>query len=427
VCYSITILGDTLLKKSLAVGIIILFVGASSFLNVSGNENLNEQLDQYQTQWEGDGYGSLWLAQSFKPTLNILTSVNLPGWRDGYPSGNLWVSIKEELNGECLTSTSVSELSIPIWTPNFKLKWTKFDFPDIAVEPEKRYFIVWHCETLNDNNLVGWLWCDDDPYDQYERGSAWDFWGDSWAIAFGDFCFKTYGYNGTNLNCNGDLRWTDVKTGSTVSGSFTVENSGGPGTELDWEIGEHPNWGTWSFTPNSGNDLTPEDGAVIVQVSVIAPNEEALEFYGNIIIRNNEFPNTDWELLSTSLIEINNPPDIPTIDGVTSGRAGIQYEYSLFSLDSDGDNVYYCINWSDGTEEMIIGPYESGIEVTANHTWNNRGKYTVKVKAIDTHNTESDWATLEVSMPKNKIINPFERFLENHPYMFPLLRQLLGL
>jgi len=41
---------------------------------------------------------------------------------------------------------------------------------------------------------------------------------------------------------------------------------------------------------------------------------------------------------------------------------------------------------------------------------------------------ESDWGTLEVAMPKNKIINInplILQFLENHPCMLPVLRQLL--
>jgi len=34
------------------------------------------------------------------------------------------------------------------------------------------------------------------------------------------------------------------------------------------------------------------------------------------------------------------------------------------------------------------------------------------VKAKDVMGEESDWATLEVTMPKNKAINPFLLFLE---------------
>jgi len=61
------------------------------------------------------------------------------------------------------------------------------------------------------------------------------------------------------------------------------------------------------------------------------------------------------------------------------------------------------------------------------HTSSEKSNYAAIVKAKDVMGEESEWGTLEVSMPKNKIINPFERFLQGHPYMFPLLRQIFGL
>jgi len=77
---------------------------------------------------------------------------------------------------------------------------------------------------------------------------------------------------------------------------------------------------------------------------------------------------------------------------------------------------------------MYIGPYSSGEEVIVNHIWAEKGTYIVKVKAWDYYQAESDWATLEVSMPKNRAVNPlFLIFLEQHLHLFPLLRQLLGL
>jgi len=50
-------------------------------------------------------------------------------------------------------------------------------------------------------------------------------------------------------------------------------------------------------------------------------------------------------------------------------------------------------------------------------------------QAKDEHDAESNWATLEISMPKNKPIvkTPFLDFIANHPHMFPLLRQLIGI
>ena len=67
----------------------------------------------------------------------------------------------------------------------------------------------------------------------------------------------------------------------------------------------------------------------------------------------------------------------------------------------------------------------SGVTVTESHTWNNKGDYAIKVKAIDENGTESSWATLEVSMPKNRAINPFLLLLERLMERFPMLERIL--
>ncbi|MCK4348291.1 MAG: hypothetical protein KAW47_06720, partial [Thermoplasmatales archaeon] len=78
-----------------------------------------------------------------------------------------------------------------------------------------------------------------------------------------------------DLDCYGDLSWVDVTTGETVTGSFTVENTGDSTSELDWEIESYPDWGDWTFDPENGQDLTPEDGPVTVDVTVVAPEQES--------------------------------------------------------------------------------------------------------------------------------------------------------
>ena len=35
--------------------------------------------------------------------------------------------------------------------------------------------------------------------------------------------------------------------------------------------------------------------------------------------------------------------------------------------------------------------------------WSEEGEYIVKAKAKDPYGAESDWATLEVTVPKNKV------------------------
>ncbi len=102
-----------------------------------------------------------------------------------------------------------------------------------------------------------------------------------------------------DLTCIGSLGWTDVQPGSTVTGSFTVKNIGDPGSKLDWQISEWPDWGTWTFVPSSGNNL-PKDGTTTVQVTVVAPSEGNQLFSGNLKVINKDNA-ADYEIISVSL------------------------------------------------------------------------------------------------------------------------------
>jgi len=100
--------------------------------------------------------------------------------------------------------------------------------------------------------------------------------------------------------CDGTLNWPDVPTGTTVTDTFRVSNCGEPGTLLDWEISEWPDWGTdWTFTPDSGMDLKPEDGWVTVVVSAVAPTRKNKEYTGTIKIINEDYPSDYCEVSVT--------------------------------------------------------------------------------------------------------------------------------
>jgi thiol-disulfide isomerase/thioredoxin len=101
----------------------------------------------------------------------------------------------------------------------------------------------------------------------------------------------------------------------------------------------------------------------------------------------------------------NSAPLKPTIDGPDSGRIKSEIEYAFVTTDPDSDDIYYCINWSDNSGEVWLGPYKSGEELKLTHSWTEEGTYTIRVKAKDIYDFESDWAELEVSMPKTKIIS----------------------
>jgi hypothetical protein len=108
--------------------------------------------------------------------------------------------------------------------------------------------------------------------------------------------------NASDLDCSGSLSWANIKPGATVTGSFQVQNIGNSNSSLNWKIYNTTSitWGTWSFTPESGENLQPGDGQVTIQVSVIAPDEKNAEFEGYILVENIDNPN-DFEVIPVSL------------------------------------------------------------------------------------------------------------------------------
>jgi hypothetical protein len=110
---------------------------------------------------------------------------------------------------------------------------------------------------------------------------------------------------------------------------------------------------------------------------------------------------SDWSDPFTITIIVNEAPSIPDINGPTSGTAGESYDYTFTSTDANGHDIYYCIDWGDDSEEETIGPYNSGEAATVSHIWTEEGTYTIMSKAVDIYDAESDWATLEISMPLN--------------------------
>ena len=94
-----------------------------------------------------------------------------------------------------------------------------------------------------------------------------------------------------NLECTGDLTWLDCVPGSSITGVFYVENVGAPNSLLNWEIESYPEWGSWSFDPENGFGLKPEDGVMTVCVEIVLPEEPYNpELTGEVVVVNIDDP-----------------------------------------------------------------------------------------------------------------------------------------
>jgi PKD domain-containing protein len=95
--------------------------------------------------------------------------------------------------------------------------------------------------------------------------------------------------------------------------------------------------------------------------------------------------------------------------------------YSI-AFDRERDDLYYLFDWGDGSSTNWLGPYSSEYTVSIDHMWVNDGEYLIKIKAKDEKGLESEWTTLEVTMPKGKNLNyTFRTFFSNYPMIYQLL------
>jgi len=126
----------------------------------------------------------------------------------------------------------------------------------------------------------------------------------------------------------------------------------------------------------------------------------------------------------------NQAPNKPTITGNNNGRTGDTLFFEVVSIDPEDDDVSYQIDWDEGISKLPWSYYkDSGNPYIDSHVWDEKGTYTIKARAKDNFGGISDWASFQVSMSKNKtyLNTPFLNFFENHPNLFPILRQLLKL
>jgi len=140
----------------------------------------------------------------------------------------------------------------------------------------------------------------------------------------------------------------------------------------------------------------------------------------------------DWTSSDTVSIDVviknieeitsDEPPSTPSIKGNETGPFGTNQQYEIKARDPEGNSVYYMIDWGDGTITDWLGPYASNVDITQSHNWDEKGTYQVQVKAKDIYDQESDWGTLEVEMPKSKVIShPFIKWILSN---FPMLERL---
>ena len=206
----------------------VLVIFAISILFLSGTlaiANYLDELDQSQTVMTENTFLAIGqvpipenpiyiqIAQSFIPTKDILTRVELYIGKNATTTYPYIVAIRDNLTNDDLTTVSVAAEQVP----SEDFGWVEFDFDDISVTTGMTYFIVCYTNNITDNwyaiganNIsdsypygCAWISYDDgdswsneshetSPYpvttNNYQGGQPKNGRGGNW-----DICFKTYG------------------------------------------------------------------------------------------------------------------------------------------------------------------------------------------------------------------------------------------
>ena len=345
-----------MLRKTWLIGIVILFVGASVLPSISANTNeadtitrqaqaqplmafWEDNFDSYvlgssmhgQGGWKGWDNDPLWTAyvsdvqsMSSPHSVDIAADSDLVHEYSGCTSGLWTYTVHVYVPSDLMGSSSFIMLSDYLDGAGQNNKWavqTYFDSDQgiythddgeslplitnewVEIRVEIDLDTDWH-ELYYDDDLLyekAWTAGPFNAGDGILNIGAVDLFAALASSVYYDDMSLVGEATEPAISCEGDLDWVNVTAGETVTGSFTVENIGAPESELNWEIDTYPDWGTWTFTPDSGTGLTPEDDPVTIEVEVVAPDEEEQTFTGSIKIVNID-DTTNYCTIDASLV-----------------------------------------------------------------------------------------------------------------------------
>lgn len=196
-----------------------------------------------------------------------------------------------------------------------------------------------------------------------------------------------------------------AETPAITFSNVTATNIVGTGAQITWTTAEPAKFPWVSYGTNVSGGL---------QANNSCSNDISLLFLNHCVNLIGLIPNTvyhfsvkssnaneiqgisaDFTFTSASLP--NNPPPTPSVlTGPSTGVAGSTYSYStMLFRDPDGEQVKAIFDWGDGTptdSSAFVTPTSGGIATPLiSHSWLNAGTYTVRARAVDTREGESEW------------------------------------
>jgi len=130
-------------------------------------------------------------------------------------------------------------------------------------------------------------------------------------------------------------------------------------------------------------------------------------YYWKVIAFDNGGESTEGEVweFTTGIDAENTPPTAPAIYGPNKVKVLRKIPYYVTSTDPNGDDIFYILNIYRNSVPVTayIGVGASGEQVEIQCIFPSEGDYEIRAKATDNISGWSDWSTLPVTSPKNKM------------------------
>jgi len=151
-------------------------------------------------------------------------------------------------------------------------------------------------------------------------------------------------------------------------------------------------WNLTNLTLSDQETLIIEFDALVVAPSGCEGAINTAKASGLIVIETPMYTIFETEDTAKVISRENNPPSRPIIDGDTKGKRNKDLNFYILADNYEEEDVWYYIDWGDETNSGWIGPYEQGEQIIITHSFSKRGTYTVKVKAKDIYDAETQWS-----------------------------------
>jgi hypothetical protein len=430
------------MRKNIMIIITILVTVSFLSVNISAEKTTTksdeeDNLDQYNEEsnviiiHRNQKHYSF--AQSFTPTFNILTRVEVKrasGVSSGSPTHAI-LTIRSDINGNNIAKPIIME------PDDLFDYWLEFDIPDLKVIPGKTYYLVW-------NSIGGaWGYYGDDsnnpyPYGKFYSYKQYNFRDEWYEKPNADMCFRTYGRNGDDGNSppqNPVLIESIVEGKVGVEYNFKFSSGDIDGDNVKYKIKSNEK----SFS--IGNSFLFEselfDPTELGDFKVIfdTPTVYFLEVFAVDELGSESPYSLDLDTIFISDYQ-NTAPMKPELTADDFTNYNTEYKCTAVTYDCDKDQIWYKFNWGEDIESEWLGPYDNGEECIASHIW--RGGFAsppkeaiIKVKAKDNNGIESEWSEgqdiLIMERSKTQSNQMFKDFILKLYERFPWLQYLLNL